>query len=300
MPSRMTLRSSLLLLALFVPQAAFPEEVVKHVGQVTFRVDQSQAFPGGVMAVRLFARGALGAAYAILDGHRVPFSLAAGIPRALVPIPLNAAPAPATLGVEILTRRGRQRVPLPVTIAPRAYPARTVVLPEEKRPLLRQPSATRDGRQLLGLLRAETPVEPRRLAPPIKVVPGLGFGGEQTWVGGSPVESMTDAIWGEQHRGVDFEVPRGTAVMTPARGTVLFAGPLTLSGQTLVIDHGQGVVSALFHLSRIDVKTGDRVEPGDVVGLSGDTGVAPMPLLQWRTYLHGVAVDPAALQQLLN
>ena len=88
--------------------------------------------------------------------------------------------------------------------------------------------------------------------------------------------------------------------MTPTRGTVLFAGPLTLSGQTLVIDHGQGVVSALFHLSRIDVKTGDRVEPGDVVGLSGDTGVAPTPLVQWRTYLHGVAVDPSALQQLLN
>jgi murein DD-endopeptidase MepM/ murein hydrolase activator NlpD len=296
----MTPRWPLLLLALLVPPAAFPEEVVKRVGQVTFRVDQSQAFPGGVMVVRLLARGGLGAAYAILDGRRVPFYLASGIPRALVPIPLTTAAAPGTLGVELVARRGRQRVPLAVTIAPRAYPARTVVLPEEKRPLLHQASAIRDGRQLLGLLRAENPVEPRGLAPPITIVPGVGFGGEQTWVGGSPVESMTDAIWGEQHRGVDFDVPRGTAVMAPTRGTVLFAGPLTLSGQTLVIDHGQGVVSALFHLSRIDVKTGDRVESRDVVGLSGDTGVAPTPLVQWRTYLHGVAVDPAALRQLLN
>jgi len=300
MPSRMTLRWLLLLLAVLVPPVAFPEEVVKRVGQVTFRVDQSQAFPGGVMVVRLLARGGLGAAYAILDGRRVPFYLASGIPRALVPIPLTTAAAPGTLGVELVARRGRQRVPLAVTIAPRAYPARTVVLPEEKRSLLHQASAIRDGRQLLGLLRAENPVEPRGLAPPITIVPGVGFGGEQTWVGGSPVESMTDAIWGEQHRGADFAVPPGTAVMAPAAGTVLFAGPLTLSGQTLVIDHGQGVVSALFHLSRIDLRTGDRVEPRAVVGLSGDTGIAPTPLLQWRTYVHGVAVDPSALQQLLN
>src|SRR6266511_1607332 len=94
---------------------------------------------------------------------------------------------------------------------------------------------------------------------------------------------------------------RGPAKRTaPAAGTVLFAGPLTLSGQTLVIDHGQGVVSALFHLSRIDLRTGDRVEPRAIVGLSGDSGIAPTPLLQWRTYVHGVAVDPSVLQQLLN
>ena len=42
----------------------------------------------------------------------------------------------------------------------------------------------------------------------------------------------------------------------------------------------------IFHLSRIDLRTGDRVEPRAVVGLSGDSGIAPTPLLQWRTYLH--------------
>ena len=46
--------------------------------------------------------------------------------------------------------------------------------------------------------------------------------------------------------------------------------------------------------------TGTIRTPTDRVGLSGDSGIAPTPLLQWRTYLHGVAVDPAALQQLLN
>ena len=85
--------------------------------------------------------------------------------------------------------------------------------------------------------------------------------------------------------------------MAPAAGTVLFAGPLALSGQTLVLDHGQGVISALFHLYRIDVRTGDRVESRATVGLSGETGLATSPQLQWRVYIHGVAVDPRALEK---
>jgi murein DD-endopeptidase MepM/ murein hydrolase activator NlpD len=66
-----------------------------------------------------------------------------------------------------------------------------------------------------------------------------------------------------------------------------------------VIDHGQGVVSVLQHLSRVDARTGDVVPAAAVVGLSGATGLAPEPLLQWRVYLHGVAVDPTVLGPLL-
>lgn len=301
MSGRASLFPLLVFLILALPALpARSQEIVKRVGVVTFRVDPSQAFPGGVVAVRLASRGRLGAAYAILDGRRVPFHLAAGVPRALAPVSLTAVPGPSTLGVELVVRRGRQRVPIPVTIAPRTYPPRTVVIPEEKRALLRGPSVTRDGRQLLALLRTVSTGDPGRLAPPITIVPGLGFGSEQAWIGGSPVESMTDAIHGEQHRGADYEVPVGTVVMAPGAGTVLFAGPLALSGETLVIDHGQGVVSALFHLSRIAVRTGDRVDPRAPVGLSGDSGITPTPMLHWRTYVHGVAVDPSALQAVLG
>ncbi len=285
------------LLLLGVPASA--QDVVKRVGNVTFAADQSQAFPGGLIVVRLGSKRALGAAYAILDGRRVPFYLAGG-PRALVPIPLNAVSGPTTLGVEILGRRGRQRIPLPVTIEPRLYPPRTVVIPEGRRALLQQPTVVRDGRQLLALVRTENPEVPGTLRPPITVVPGLGFGSPQTWLGGSPVESMLDSLYGEGHRGRDYEVATGTVVMAPGAGTVLFAASLTLAGNTLVIDHGQGVVSVLFHLQRIDVRVGDRVEARDAVGLSGDTGIAPTPQVHWRTYLHGVGVDPEVLALVLG
>jgi Peptidase family M23 len=296
------MRRALLLLAipslLSLPVPGFPQDIVKRVGQVTFLVDSSQAFPGGLFVVRLQAQGALGAAYAAVDGQRAPFFMAAKGPRALVPIPLTAVPGPTTLGVELMARRGRQRIPLSVTIARRDYPARTVTIPETKRPLLKQPSVTHDARQLLLLLRTESPDAPGPLKPPITVVDGHGFGGVQTWVGGSPVESMLDGMYGEEHRGLDYEVPPGTVVMAPAAGTVLFAGPMALGGQTLVLDHGQGILSVLFHLSRIDVVPDSRVEARAAVGYSGETGLAVSPQVEWRTYLHGVAVDPRTLDRL--
>ena len=295
------MRRALLLLVpslLSLPVPGSPQDIVKRVGLVTFLVDTSRAFPGGLFVVRLQSRGALGAAFAAVDGQRAPFFMAAKGPRALVPIPLTAVPGPTTLGIELMARRGRQRIPLSVTIARRDYPARTVTIPEIKRPLLKQPSVTHDARQLLLLLRTESPEAPGPLKPPITVVEGLGFGGLQTWLGGSPVESMLDGMYGEEHRGLDYEIPPGTVVMAPAAGTVLFAGPMALGGQTLVLDHGQGILSVLFHLSRIDVALDDHVEARAPVGFSGETGLAVSPQVEWRTYLHGVAVDPRTLNTL--
>jgi murein DD-endopeptidase MepM/ murein hydrolase activator NlpD len=66
-----------------------------------------------------------------------------------------------------------------------------------------------------------------------------------------------------------------------------------------VIDHGQGVLSVLHHLSSVAVREGQSVAAADVIGLSGQTGLAPEPMLQWRVYLHGVAVDPLVLGPML-
>jgi len=139
---------------------------------------------------------------------------------------------------------------------------------------------------------------PALLLPPVGTT-GAGFGEPRVHAGAMAVESRTDGLQGEHHRGLDYAVPVGTALRAPAAGTVLYAGALTLSGETLVIDHGQGVVSVLLHLSRVDVRVGDSVTAGAFVGLSGDSGLAPEPLLQWRVYLHGVPVDPNALAALL-
>jgi murein DD-endopeptidase MepM/ murein hydrolase activator NlpD len=275
------------------------QEIVRSVGRLTFRVDASQAFPGGVVVVRLGSRGRLGTAWAFLDGRRAAFYSDRGMPRALVPVAASAEAGPATLGVAIAARRGQQRVAIPITMVARDYRPRYVALSEERRARLRRPDVAHDGRRLLAVLRTEsTKPAPGRLLPPVGTT-GSGFGEPRMYTGATGVESRIDALQGERHRGLDYAVPVGTPVRAPAAGTVLFAGPLALSGETVVIDHGQGVLSVLQHLSRVDARTGDPVAAAAVVGLSGDTGLAPEPMLQWRVYLHGVAVDPTVLGPLL-
>jgi murein DD-endopeptidase MepM/ murein hydrolase activator NlpD len=216
-------------------------------------------------------------------------------------VPLTSVAGPTTLGFELASRRGRQRIPLDLALSTRPYPPRAVTIPEAKRGLLVQTNVTRDGRELLSLLRTERrQPAPGPLKPPVTVAPGVGFGGVQTWLGGSLVEPLFDATFGDEHRGLDYDVPLGTVVMAPAGGIVLFAGPLTLGGLVVVIDHGQGVVSMLGHLQRIDVRASDVVESRAIVGLSGDTGLAVTPQVQWRAYLHGIAVDPRLLDQSLD
>ena len=291
-----------LVLLLCLPAPAAAQELTKTVGAVRFRIDTRFAHPGGLLVARLQSSRYLGTTYAILDGQRCLFYAAPGGPRAFVPIPVTATPGPATLGVEIRARRGRQRIPLDVSIEARAYPSASILVPDDKRSLLAAPSALRDGRRLLAVLRSETPEAAwsGSLESPVHALPGVGFGRPTTYLGAARVESLMDSVHGEQHRGLDYPVPVGTTVLAPAGGTVLLAEHLTLTGETLALDHGQGLVSIFYHLSRLDVRVGERVAGRAAIALSGDTGVAADPHLHWGVYLHGVAVDPQVVAALLD
>lgn len=98
------------------------------------------------------------------------------------------------------------------------------------------------------------------------------------------------------HRGVDYAAPTGSPAVAPAAGRIVLTGRVEdgfqLNGNTVGIDHGQGVVSIFIHLSRIDVREGDFVQAGQRVGAIGSTGFASGPNLHWGLYVNQVAVDP--------
>lgn len=73
------------------------------------------------------------------------------------------------------------------------------------------------------------------------------------------------------------------------------SAPFSLEGNLLMIDHGMGLNSAFLHLSRIDVKVGDRVRQGQPLGAIGMTGRATGPHLHWALVWRGVRVDPQPL-----
>ncbi|MGB7442106.1 MAG: M23 family metallopeptidase [Coleofasciculaceae cyanobacterium] len=98
------------------------------------------------------------------------------------------------------------------------------------------------------------------------------------------------------HRGVDYASGTGSPVVAPAAGRVALVGleseGFRLHGNTVGIDHGQGVQSIMLHLNRIDVKEGDFVRAGQRIGTVGSTGASTGPHLHWGLYVHGVSVDP--------
>jgi murein DD-endopeptidase MepM/ murein hydrolase activator NlpD len=99
---------------------------------------------------------------------------------------------------------------------------------------------------------------------------------------------------GSYHGGVDVARGEGTPVVAPADGVVTLAAdpPFTLEGRLLILDHGAGLTSAFLHLSRIDVRVGQRVRQGEPIGLVGRTGRASGPHLHWAMTWHGARLDP--------
>ena len=95
------------------------------------------------------------------------------------------------------------------------------------------------------------------------------------------------------HQGVDYTVPEGTRIFATADGRVSeVALRNSASGQTLVIDHGNGYTTSYSHLSKIYVKRGTTVRRGDIIALSGNTGLSLAPHLHYEVRYNGMRVDP--------
>lgn len=201
----------------------------------------------------------------------------------------NDAPPAAILRV---TAQGGRAVELPLKVEPRAWKLETIA----SLPRFAQPSA-----------------EFARLRPPelarinaARHIDGAADGWRQRFVW--PVKGRISGLFGSQrvyangekgapHSGVDVAQPTGTPVVSPADGVVILAAdrPFTLEGNLLMIDHGMGLNSAFLHLSRIDVKVGQRVRQGQLVGAVGMTGRASGPHLHWGMKWLDRRIDPLLL-----
>jgi murein DD-endopeptidase MepM/ murein hydrolase activator NlpD len=106
--------------------------------------------------------------------------------------------------------------------------------------------------------------------------------------------NRTDPFTGlrDFHPGIDISVPRGTKVLAPADGVIVFCGAKSGYGNALVIDHGFGVVTRYGHLDGFNTRPGQRVRRGDVIGFSGNTGRSTAPHLHYEVWVHDQARNP--------
>lgn len=94
------------------------------------------------------------------------------------------------------------------------------------------------------------------------------------------------------HSGTDFRAAIGTPIYASNSGRVVIAKDRFLAGQSVVIDHGEGIFSMYYHCSEIKVKVGDRVERGELIALSGNSGRVSGPHLHFGILVRGVQIDP--------
>jgi len=97
------------------------------------------------------------------------------------------------------------------------------------------------------------------------------------------------------HSGIDFDAMAADPVLAANQGRVALTGDFYFNGKSVFLDHGQGVYTMYFHLSRIDVTPGQHVERGHLVGLVGSTGRSTGPHLHFGMKILGQSVDPMPL-----
>lgn len=177
------------------------------------------------------------------------------------------------------------RWPLPVVDA--AYPTFDIILPEGKGDLLAPDIVQAELQRLSALWNAPPtpPVWRRLFLRPVarEYLTSAPYGQRRSYNSG-PVSGF--------HSGQDFAAPEGTPILAPAAGRVVLAEELQVRGNTVLIDHGGGVFTGYWHLVDLAVSTGQLVQPGDLLGGVGTTGLSTGNHLHWELRVNGFAVDP--------
>lgn len=193
--------------------------------------------------------------------------------------------------LEIVYPDGRRQVQ-ELEIRPQEYkieridglPPKTVTIPEEER------KRRARERALVGKARAENTDSLDWLEGFIRPAEGRisGVYGSYRILNGKPRSP---------HYGLDIAAPVSTPIIAPAAGTVTLAeSDFLLEGGIVIIDHGFGLTSTLFHMNSVEVRLGQRVERGEKIGTVGAKGRASGPHVDWRINLLDLRLDPALLQ----
>ena len=183
----------------------------------------------------------------------------------------------------------RFRVKCTIQLNAKKYPEERLKV-EEKMVTPPKSEATRIKKEAQLAANARKMMTLKRLwtTPPTRPVPGI-------FTSSYGFRRIYNGVPRGYHAGTDFRAAVGTPIKAPFAGTVVLTGHHYYAGQSVYIDSGNGVISLFFHMSKINVKEGDFVAKGQVIGQSGATGRITGPHLHFGLSLAGQYVDAAPL-----
>ncbi len=241
--------------------------------------------PGDILLVTV--TGAAGPVEGTFKGKPLHFEKGTRKLCAIVGIDLQLEPGQYPLTV----KSGTTVISRSVKVSKKVYPLQRLTLPEDKVTLSPENEARVEREQKSTA--ALWPVESVRLwrgrfIDPLPGKVGTPFG----------VRRIINHIPKSSHSGVDITAEEGEPVRAPNDGVVAMVEEQFFSGNSVFIDHGDGIYTMFFHLSEAKVKPGQAVMKGDVIGLVGATGRASGAHLHWGARVQGARVDPLQLIRL--
>jgi murein DD-endopeptidase MepM/ murein hydrolase activator NlpD len=229
----------------------------------------------------------------VWDKKKVPAFLEEDVWTTFLGVDLDTKPGDHPADVLLTMNDGRMDDrQVMIQVVAKKYPT-TELTVEDKYVELSKPDlarANRESRETAAIYAriTEQMLWSKPFAVPIQGETGTNFGHRRVF-NGEPRAP---------HAGADLRARTGTPIHATNRGRVMLAKSLFFTGNTVIVDHGLGIYSLYAHLSRIDVKVGDIINSGQLVGLSGATGRVTGPHLHWGMVVQGARVDPFTLVNL--
>lgn len=249
---------------------------------VLAKLPEQSAVPGGVMILSV-GNSHQTKPDVYFEDKPVMVVKADGLWQAVIGIPLSAKAGT----LRIVVKRGEEKSTQLFSIKDKQYPTQYITVKDERKVNpnpLDMKRINQESSRIQEALTAwtETNNEPVNFVWPIKGrVSGL-FGRRRVF-NGEPRNP---------HSGMDIAAKIGTPIHAPAAGIVRGTGNYFFNGNTIFIDHGQGLITMFCHLSRIDVQDGETVKQGDIIGAVGATGRVTGPHLHLGVSLNNERVEP--------
>jgi hypothetical protein len=271
------------------PRKTTQPEIQASAAGISASLSSTKVVDGSLVVVDVLLSGPKPAAQVEAEFEKKKFALYkidANHFQGMFGVPHSHVPGPAKL---LVTSSGADSLVLPFTINDANYPSETLKVNNRK---------VHPRKKDMIRIQRETPEINAAIATNSNV---------KLWSG--PFVHPTDTVTTDQfgmkrlyngelrsyHGGMDFRAAVGTPIHAAGAGRVLIAKDLFFSGGTVMIDHGFGLITMYFHMSKIIAKQGQMVARGDLIGLSGKTGRVTGPHLHFQVDVHGTKVNPRDL-----
>jgi hypothetical protein len=249
---------------------------------LAIELPETESVPGGVAVLDLPASAT--PPRATFNGKPVMVVANGAVYTAVVGLPLATKPGTHTLSIK---NTSGKVVTQEFTVTDKTYQSQHITIKNkrmvnpEKRDMERIGREQRQIKTALASWNEQSP-ETLRFLLPVEGPMSSPFG----------LRRFFNEQARKPHSGLDLAAPEGTPIKAPASGRIADTGDFFFNGNTVFIDHGQGLVTMYCHLSRIDVEPGQQVAGGEIIGTVGKTGRVTGAHLHWGVSLNDARVDP--------